>query len=107
MLAGSFASPDLLGRLITIHLRHLAIHQDRGVRHKAGGHDGFTAVGHDIGAIAERREDAERHLLIDDIVFGDKDTYPPPLYRSLRALFTRQSNFNAPEFPFFPIAPSP
>src|SRR6266702_1166 len=102
MPADTFALPDLPGRFVAIHLRHLAIHQDRDVRHEARGLDGFAAIGHDIGAVAKRREDTDRDLLIDDIIFGDQDAPRLWHYQSLCPLSRGRRDFNTQEFAFGP-----
>src|SRR6185437_10077917 len=64
MRMGSFAPANFGGRLVTVHSRHLAIHQDDWIRLERERVERFLAAVHDVGGEAQRMELALRKFLI-------------------------------------------
>ena len=67
------ASGDLPRGFEPVHLWHLDVHQHEIVRLPLDGLDGFETVGRDVGAVSHLLEQAERQLLVHDIVLGHED----------------------------------
>src|ERR1043166_762436 len=70
----AFMASNLSRRLVTVHLRHLAIHQHEIVRNASERLDCFAPVADRIRAIAEFLQLSQRNLLIDDVVFREQQT---------------------------------
>ena len=69
---GAFDAADLSGRGVAVHLRHLAVHEHRGVVGPRQRLQRLEAVGGDVGAEAEESEDADCDELIGGVVFDDE-----------------------------------
>jgi hypothetical protein len=68
-----FAAADCPRRLVAIHSRHLAVHQDCGVVGMRGCLERFVAVADDLGAVAAPVEQTSCEHLVDGVVLGDED----------------------------------
>ena len=68
-----FALADLRGGGVAIQLRHLAIHEHEIVGFARQRGERLAAVGDDVGGETELFEQAERDLLVDDVVLGEED----------------------------------
>ena len=76
MLVGSlFTLPDGHGRLEAIHGGHLAVHQDQIELLALQDLQGVGAVGHRLVAQPQVVQHGQRHLLVDQVVFGQQ--HPP------------------------------
>ena len=67
------ACADAAGRFKAIHLGHLQVHKDEVVLLSLDGLHGFPTIGRQVGLIAELLQNAQRHLLIDHVIFGDEN----------------------------------
>ena len=76
---------------VTIHLRHLAVHQDQVVGNAAQGFDCFAAVGDGVGAVAELLQLSHGYLLIYDVVFGEQNEFVGHRLCLLQGVFGDQS----------------
>ena len=56
-----------------VHLRHLHVHQHDVVGLPLDRLDGLDAVRREVGAVAHLLQDAQRELLVDDVVLGQQD----------------------------------
>ena len=65
-------SSDLAGRLISVHDRHVAIHQNQLVVPALPRQYSLAPILHDVGAVAEPGQNVLSHFLIDRIVFNEK-----------------------------------
>ena len=72
-LTADFRVADVAGSLEAVHLGHLDVHEHQVVGHRLERPDGLGAVGHRLRAQAQSAQDAERHLLVGDIVLGQQD----------------------------------
>ena len=61
------------GRLEAVDLGHLHIHQDQVVAAALAFRDRLRAVDSDVDLEAGRAQELERHFLVHDVVFGEKD----------------------------------
>ena len=84
-MAQAFALPDERGGLEAIHLRHLAIHEDRFVGVARAGFDGLQAVAHRLRAVPEALDHGHRDLLVDRVVLDHEDAPSAPPVRVLGA----------------------
>ncbi len=67
------AGADLPGRLVAVHLRHRAVHEDQVEGVPRPGIERLPAVVRHRHAVALDLQDAERDLLVDDVVFHEQD----------------------------------
>ena len=72
------ARADLPGRLESVHLGHVAIHQDEVEVALRVGIQRFAAVVDHRHAVALDLQDAERNLLVDEVVFHQQDLAAGP-----------------------------
>ena len=84
------ALPDAARRLIAIHLRHLAVHQDHVIVGLAERFEGLHAIGHQIDSVAEFIQHRHGHFLVGQVVLSHQDSravdspgQPPELSASL------------------------
>src|SRR5262245_19108620 len=79
---GSFQLTNETGGLITIHLRHLTVHQHRVIRERRSGQrvKDLYPISHDLSLIAQFVQQPLDQLLIDRVVLGHQDA-PPRLPR--------------------------
>jgi len=61
-----------------VHLGHLYVHEHKVVVERLKRPDGFGAVGHGVRSQSQFLEDAERHLLVGDVVLGQQDAHRAP-----------------------------
>jgi hypothetical protein len=70
---GLFALADGASGVKAVHFGHLAVHQDQVVGCVSQGIYDFAAIGNDVGTIAEFPQLSEGDVLVDAVVFGQKD----------------------------------
>ena len=80
-LRAALARADFPCRLVPVHHRHLAVHQDRLISSGLPRGNGIGAVAHDVNFVAHPFQRAARHFLVHQIVLGHQDaqlarTYP-------------------------------
>jgi len=76
--AGEPPAADHAGGLYAVQLRHLHVHQHQVVGQGFQRLQRLRAVSHRVGAQAQLFKDAQRHLLVGDIVFRQQDARLAP-----------------------------
>ena len=71
--AAALLFADRPGRLVPVHLGHLAVHEDQVEVRRAPRRHGLAAVPRDLDPQAEDRENAGDHLLVHAVVLGQQD----------------------------------
>ena len=88
MCLGRLATADCGGRLVAVHDRHVAVHEDRRVAARRGSGHRRCAVGDDIDAEAEALEHERLDLPVDGVILGQQYVGPRRLGVSGDALCT-------------------
>ena len=72
--AASLVVADLPGRLVAVHLRHVAVDQQRVIVAAADHGHGFRPRAGDVGSITQALDHSQRHLLVGRVVVDHKHT---------------------------------
>src|SRR5713101_7206637 len=67
VFTSSFAAANLGGSLITVHFRHLTIHQNQIVVDATQSFDRLASVRYRVSAVTQLLQLSKGHLLIDDV----------------------------------------
>ena len=73
---GRLGRADRGGRLVAVEVRHLAVHQDRGVRAARGRRDRLVPVGRRVDGEPEPLDDPGGDLAVDRVVVHHQDRQP-------------------------------
>src|SRR5207302_6738315 len=70
--------PDLAGRFVAVHLRHLAVHEDSVIPTFCQHGDGLSAGRGNVAPIAETLDHAQADALVGHVVVHDEDASAAP-----------------------------